>query len=93
VWYQAGLPGYAKASFEYEQQLVKVGIDDPTIGFLSPTSSTKGVVANNTFSDGINDLLTGRRPLTDYDQLVKDWRNSAGDQIRKELQDAMAAAK
>ncbi|MGH2363666.1 MAG: hypothetical protein ACRDHX_03330 [Chloroflexota bacterium] len=93
VWYQAGLPGYVKASFEYEQQLVKVGIDDPTIGFLSPTSSTKGVVANNTFTDGINDLLAGRRPLTDYDQLVKDWRSAAGDQIRTELQDAMAAAK
>jgi len=93
VWFDSGLPGYAKASFAAEQQLVKVGIDDPTIGYVSATATGKGIVAANNFRDGINDILLGRRPLTDYDQLVKDWLNAAGEQIRKELQDAIAADK
>ena len=31
--------------------------------------------------------------MTDYDRLVKDWQSTAGDQIRKEFTDAMAAVK
>ena len=40
--------------------------------------------------DGITDVIAGRRRLEDYDGLVKDWASSGGDQIRKELADAMA---
>ncbi len=46
-----------------------------------------------TFWDGIRDVILSRRPMTDYDQLVSDWKTSAGDQVRKEYTDAMAAAK
>ena len=28
----------------------------------------------------------------DYDQLVKDWQSQGGDQVRKELEEALAAA-
>ena len=31
--------------------------------------------------------------MTEYDQLVQDWRSAAGEQVRKELTDAMAAAR
>jgi hypothetical protein len=36
--------------------------------------------------------VQGRRPLTDMDSLVADWRQKAGDKIRGEFQDALAAA-
>ena len=42
--------------------------------------------------DGITDIVAGRRPIADYDQLVKDWQSGGGEQIRKELQDALTAA-
>ena len=42
--------------------------------------------------DGITDILAARRPLTDYDQLVKDWQTNGGNQIRSEYQQAIAAA-
>ena len=41
-------------------------------------------------TDGITDLVLGRRPLSDYDQLVKDWQTNGGEQIRKEFMDALA---
>jgi len=42
---------------------------------------------------GLADIVTGRRPLSDYDQLIKDWRSAGGDQIRTELEQAIAASK
>jgi hypothetical protein len=31
--------------------------------------------------------------MNDYDQLVKDWQNNGGEQIRKEYSDAIASSK
>jgi hypothetical protein len=42
--------------------------------------------------DTLTDILVGRRPLDDYDQMVKDWQSKGGNQIRGELEQALAAA-
>jgi len=85
VWYQADLPGYAQAAFEAEQTLVNVGVTDPTRGYHSPTQSRKGVAADQAFYDGVADILFNRRPISDYDTLVGDWRTAGGDAIRTEF--------
>jgi putative aldouronate transport system substrate-binding protein len=46
-------------------------------------------VVTQTMNDGIRDIIVGRRPFSDYDQLVADWRTNGGDVIRKEFQDAL----
>jgi len=84
VWYQADLPGYAQAAFGVEQQLVAIGVADPTRGFHSPTQARSGTAADQTFYDGLADILFNRRPFSDYDQLVTDWRTAVGDRIRQE---------
>jgi putative aldouronate transport system substrate-binding protein len=93
VNYQADLPGFAKASHEAQQTLMPIGVSDPTDGYYSATAWGKGQTADVHFQDGIIDILLGRRQLTEYDELVKAWQAEAGDQIRKELMDSMAAAK
>jgi putative aldouronate transport system substrate-binding protein len=93
AYYQADLPGFAKASYDMEHASIPYGIDDPTNGFYSPTAYGKGVQADNTFYDGIRDVILSRRPLSDYDSLVSDWKTAAGDTVRKEYADAMAANK
>ena len=40
----------------------------------------------------LTDMILGRRPFTDYDQMVKDWQNTAGNMIRDEFTKALAAA-
>jgi putative aldouronate transport system substrate-binding protein len=90
VMYVPDIPGYAKAEYEAEHVLVPAGIYDPTLGYYSATQGSKGAVLNRTMMDGITDVIAGRRPLEDYPGLVKDWAAAGGDQIRKELQDAMA---
>jgi putative aldouronate transport system substrate-binding protein len=92
VQYQSDLPNYASISFKVEQELVSEGILDPTVQYFSKTQyASTGIQATQTFSDAINEIILGHRPLSDYDGLVQSWRSSAGDQVRKELLDAMAA--
>ena len=68
-----------------------LAVSDPTLGYVSATNQAKGAPVNMAFFDGLTDVLVGRRPLADFDQLVKDWATNAGDQIRKEYTEAMAA--
>jgi putative aldouronate transport system substrate-binding protein len=89
--YQADLPGFAKASWEALQFLIPLSVNDPTQGYYSPTNFGKGAAVNVTWSDGVRDIILGRRPLSDYDGITKDWVSNAGDQIRKEFSDAMKA--
>jgi putative aldouronate transport system substrate-binding protein len=90
--YVPDVPGYAKAEFEAEHFLVPAGVSDPTLGMFSPTLGAKGAVINRTMLDGITDVVAGRRPIAEYDQLVKEWQAAGGEQIRKELQDQLVAA-
>jgi len=36
--------------------------------------------------------MVAREPMSAYDQLVKDWQNAAGNKIKQEYNDAIAAA-
>jgi putative aldouronate transport system substrate-binding protein len=89
VAYAVGLPDFAQATVDAEHQLLPLAVDDPTLGLLSATDNARGFTLNNTFNDGITDIMAGRRPLSDYDQLVKDWQSGGGDQIRTEYQKAL----
>jgi putative aldouronate transport system substrate-binding protein len=83
---------YARFMQSEEQLMLPIGVSDPTIGLYSPTNSDTGAVLNMAFNDGITAIVAGRRPLSDFDQLVADWRSGGGDQIRAEYEQALAAA-
>ena len=72
---------------------MNVGVTDPTRGLHSNTQSRRGVAADQVFYDGVADILWNRRPITDYDGLVAQWRTEAGDTIRKEFEEEIAASK
>lgn len=84
VYYQADLPGFARASYDAEHATLPLGIDDPTNGYYAPSFYGKGVVAENTFFDGVREIVLGRSPMSAYDGLVKDWLAAAGDQMKRE---------
>ncbi len=92
VMYVPDIPGYGKAEYEAEHFLIPAGVADPTLGLYSPTLGAKGASLNRTMIDGITDIIAGRKPIAEYDQMVKDWQAQGGDQIRKELLDALAAS-
>jgi putative aldouronate transport system substrate-binding protein len=92
VAYWPGIPEYAKAATDFEKVVVPVGVADPTLGYASATFDAHGVQLSQALTDGITDVLAGRRPLGDFDQIVKDWQNNGGNQMRTELQQAIAAS-
>jgi putative aldouronate transport system substrate-binding protein len=92
VMYVPDIPGYAKAEYDAEHALIPAGVDDPTFGLYSPTLGSKGAILTRTILDAFTDVIAGRRPIADYDQIVKDWQTAGGEQMRKELQDALAAS-
>ena len=93
VLYQPDIPEFAQRVSDAENLLLPIGVSDPSVGFVSESAVTRGIVLNNTVMDGVRDIVAGRRPLNDLDQLARDWQTGGGDQIRKELQDAIARTK
>ena len=93
VMYVPDIPGFAKAEYEAEHFLVAAGVNDPTFGLFSPALGKSGATINRTMLEGITDIIAARRPMADYDQILKDWVGNGGDQIRKELTDGLAAGK
>jgi putative aldouronate transport system substrate-binding protein len=83
---------YVSVLQEDEKPMLAAGISDPTVGLYSSTSSNKTGVLNQTLFDAIQEMVAGRRPMSDYDGLVKDWRAGGGDQMRAEYEQAYAAS-
>jgi putative aldouronate transport system substrate-binding protein len=65
---------------------------DPTIGYYSPTNASKLPGLTRDLSDRLNDIVVGRQPFEAFDQAIKAWRDSGGDQIRTEFEQAIAQA-
>ncbi|WP_329126052.1 extracellular solute-binding protein [Streptomyces sp. NBC_01465] len=64
---------------------------DVTLGYTSPTWDSKGYGSLYTIhQDGVKDIIAGRKSMSDYDALVKKWRNAGGDTCRAEFEKASA---
>ena len=92
VFFAADLPMYGSIATAAERAVVPYGVPDPTFGVVSQTASIKGVSLTNTMNDNLSAVLLGRRPLSDYDQIVSDWRANGGEQMRQEFAAALTAA-
>ena len=92
--HQAGLAGFAQASHDAEEASLPLGIDDPTnglYGLCAPTQCTEERDRGHRLQRRCARHRASRRPMSDYDQLVRDWKTAAGDQVRKELTSAMTS--
>ena len=92
VLYKPNAPEFAQVAQMDEHALLPLGVADPTLGLYSETNQQLGANIGATLSAALSDIILSRRPLSDYDQLIQDWRANGGDEIRTELQQAYAAA-
>jgi putative aldouronate transport system substrate-binding protein len=92
VFFTPDLPNYAKTMYDAEHELMPIAVSDPTFGQVSATNFSKGFPLTQAIQDGITDIVVGRRPMSDYDGLVKDWQNNGGETIRKEYAESIAAS-
>jgi putative aldouronate transport system substrate-binding protein len=84
---------YAQVVHPTELAMAAAGIQDPVLSLYSPTFPNVNATLQQGVNDGVSDIVQGRRPLSDVDQVVADWRSKGGDKIRGEYQDALAAAR
>ena len=84
------LPDFAPTMNAALKTLGAGGAPDPTVGLYSATNQKTGFLLQTKFADGVIDIIAGRRPMTDYAQLVSDWRSAGGDAIRGEFEQAYA---
>jgi putative aldouronate transport system substrate-binding protein len=84
---------FAQVSYAAEQAMIAAMDTDPTLGLYSATAASLNPQAQDALMSGVSDIIQGRRPIGDLDSLVADWRTKAGDKMRGEFQDAIAAAK
>ncbi|MBV8717140.1 MAG: extracellular solute-binding protein [Chloroflexi bacterium] len=92
VFFSPDLPNYAQVMADTEKLMMPSAVSDPTFGQVSTTSFSKGFTLMKTLNDGLVDIVVGRRDMSDYDQLVKDFLDGGGEQIRKEYSASIAAS-
>jgi putative aldouronate transport system substrate-binding protein len=92
VFFTPDIPSYAKTMADAEKALIPIAVSNPVFGQVSATNFSKGFNLTQTVQEGLNDIVIGRRPFGDYDQLIKDWQKNGGEQVRKEYMESIAAS-
>ncbi len=89
VIYQAGRPEDTDLQHAYQSRSLANSMPNPVVGLFSNAAVTKATGAERTFTDGLQQIVRGRRPLADLDALVAAWRKDAGDAMRAEYEDQL----
>jgi putative aldouronate transport system substrate-binding protein len=92
VLYQPGRPQDAETQHAWQSREIPTCIENPAIGLFSNTFAEKNTPVDKTFQDGINQIVQGRRPVSTLDELVKAWRQGAGDGMRRDYEDQLQKA-
>ena len=84
-------PNYVQDMLAYSNTTVKFLEKDPWDGlkFEMPAKYKAGMVPTE---DQMTDIVRGRRPLSDLDSVVSQWRSAGGDEARALLATALADA-
>ncbi|WBB80758.1 extracellular solute-binding protein [Micromonospora sp. WMMD882] len=84
-------PNYVRDVLNYSNEMVKYLEKDPWDGLKieMPDSYKANTVPTE---DKFTDVLRGRRPMSDVDAIVSEWKSSGGEEARKLLADALAKA-
>ena len=81
---------------EYIQQTMAAqtafGVTDPTFNLYSPTAAERRAEVQQLYFDRKIAIGAGRESLDALDEWIADWRTRAGDQIRREYEEAYAQA-
>jgi putative aldouronate transport system substrate-binding protein len=84
---------YAPVAHQTQTEHFAMTLADPTVGLYSPTDGSKGAALKNTFNnDQLPLIVFGKSPVSALDDMVKQWRDNGGDQIRSEYEQAFQAS-
>jgi len=86
-------PNYAQVMQDAEKAMFPYVSFNPTDGYYSDTYYSKNPSLERDLYEKINEVVVGRQPLTYFDQIIREWRDAGGDQIRSEYEREIASAR
>jgi putative aldouronate transport system substrate-binding protein len=86
-------PAYAQIMQDAEKTMVPFVSINPTDGFYSPTFASKYPAIQRELGERVNDIVVGRASMSTFDQMIQAWRDSGGEQIKREYEQEMQAAR
>jgi putative aldouronate transport system substrate-binding protein len=92
VIYAPGDPTSAKEYHSFQEQVVPRSVQSAALGLYSPTDLQKGPAIESAITSVRNDIIQGRKSVSDWDAAVKAWRSGGGNTIRSEYEEAFAKA-
>ncbi|MFD6416281.1 hypothetical protein [Streptomyces sp. NPDC060194] len=85
-------PDVVRGMHDFEKVFFETAVDNPGLGFYSPTLTRKGAQLQQILDESCIEILQGRKPVSSWDDTMQRWRQSGGDRAREELQKAIEAA-
>jgi putative aldouronate transport system substrate-binding protein len=85
----ADVPHFVEDLLNYTRATYKFREDNPFLGLKLefPPAYAKTI---NTTEDKMNDIIRGRRPTSDLAQVIREWRQTGGDEGRSFFEKALA---
>ncbi|MEU8567596.1 extracellular solute-binding protein [Streptomyces pathocidini] len=91
--YIPGEPDMTRNIHGWETELLEIGQANPTEGHFSDTFSNKGSSLTTDVYDRVMDIVAGRMPLSEYQDVVKKFRRNGGDKMRGEYEESLSKSK
>jgi putative aldouronate transport system substrate-binding protein len=88
--YFPGDPDLARSMHDGLAKLMKVSAPLPTAGLVSETNQNKGASLAKVLTNVQNDIIYGRKNLSDWDGAVKTWLSNGGTAMGHEYEEALA---
>lgn len=88
--YTPGDPDGTRYQFEFQKAVNPDSAPLPTIGLYSASAATIGATAGKKVGDLIIDIIAGRKPLSEWDDAIREWRSAAGDKIKAEYAQSLS---
>ncbi|MFC7618750.1 hypothetical protein [Microlunatus sp. GCM10028923] len=93
IMYTPEGPQVTRAECAYENAVGPDALPLETIGLYSSTDSAKGPTLTTMINSEVGDIIQGRKPVSGWSEVVDRWRAEGGDDIRREYEEARAAAR
>lgn len=90
VLYFQGRAGAAAEAQAFQAKQLAHAVSDPSMNLLSSTKIRQGGALSQLNLSYLNDVVTGRRPVSDLAAWRQEWANAGGSSVRTELQDSYA---
>ncbi|MBX9393498.1 extracellular solute-binding protein [Streptomyces sp. TRM72054] len=91
VLFVPGMPDAVRALHAWQEKVVPRAIRNASFGLQSRTKNAQGTTLKALLDDTVTGIVAGRLALSEWDAVVKHWRQRGGDRMAEEFAQDFAA--